>query len=121
MSSASTTIKFKMKDTKDAVAAAAIMRSIASQRKPEYPNELKKFIDAIEIDENTVRVEDSYSLMSSTFNEMIPQIMLGIAMRPIGKSTMKAWFMSFDCGYGSDFVGKISKSGEFTMSFNQHD
>ena len=49
MSSASTTIKFKMKDTKDAVAAAAIMRRIASLRKPEYPNELKKFIDATHV------------------------------------------------------------------------
>ncbi len=116
-----TNIKFDMNSNEDANKVADIMKEIASKRAPEYESELEDFIAGIVVDGNTVKVEDCYSLMSNTFCEIIPQIMMAIARCSFGPITMDAWFYSCNCGYEAEFNGRIFKSGKFRMSFNEHE
>ena len=116
-----TNIKFNMNSNEDANTVADIIKEVASKREPESPNELKHFIADIEVKENVVIVEDSCSLFSNTFCEMIPQIMIDIARRSFGPITMNAWFYSCNCGYEAEISGQIFKNGKFKMSFNDHE
>ena len=116
-----TNIKFNMNSNEDANTVADIIKEVSSKREPESPNELKHFIADIEVKENVVIVEDSCSLFSNTFCEMIPQIMIDIARRNFGPITMNAWFYSCNCGYEAEISGQIFKNGKFKMSFNEHE
>lgn len=118
---ASTDFIIKMNNNEDANKAAAIMKRIASRRAPETPNEMNNFIAGIVVEGNTVKVEDNYSLMSQTFCEMIPQIMMDIARFDFGAITMEAWYCSYNCGYEAEFIGRVFKNGKFRMSFHEHE
>ena len=118
---ASTDFIIKMNNNEDAIKAAAIMERIASNRAPETPNEMSRFIEGIVIDGNNVKVEDNYSLMSCTFCELIPQIMMEIARYNFGAITMEAWYCSYNCGYEAEFSGRVFKNGKFRMSFKEHE
>lgn len=121
MSSAYTNFVIKMNNREDANRVAAIMKEITSRRTPDYPTENDKFIEGIVIDGKEVRLEDNFSLTSNSFRELIPQIMTDIAGHSFVSIKMEAWYTSCNCGYEAEYLGRISKSGEFTMSFNEHD
>ena len=94
---------------------------MAADRIPDYPTEIDKFVAGIEVEEKTVKVDENYSLMSNTFCEWIPQIMMAIARCGFGAITMEAWFVSESCGYEAEFSGRVFKNGKFRMNFNEHD
>lgn len=121
MSCASTEITIKMNCVEDANKAVSIMKEIASKRTPDYPNEISKFLDDIVIDDTTVKVEESYSLMSNTFCELIYEIMRIIAKYNFGPITMDAWYDSYDSGYEASFSGRVYKNGKFKLSFSEHE
>ncbi len=105
----------------DAKKVVTIIKDMAAKRTPDYPSEIDKFVAGIEIDGNTVKVEYNYSLMSNTFCEWIPQIMMEIARRNFGEVTMEAWFVSENCSYEAEFSGRIFKNHKFRMSFSEHE
>ena len=121
MSSATTDFIINLNNNNDANKVASIMKEVASRRIPEYENEISKFIAGITVDGNKVMVEENYSLMSCTFCELVPQIMMAIAMNHLGEIYMEAWFTSYNCGYEAEFIGRVYKNGKFKMSFNEHE
>ena len=112
-------ISIKANSNEDANKATSIMKETASKRTPEYPTEIEKFIADITVDGNTVKVDESYSLMSDTFSELIPQIMRNIADHGIKAITMEAWFTSLNCGYEAEFCGRVFKNGNCRTSFKE--
>ena len=119
--SASIDLEFKMNNNDDANKAAAIMKEIASERTPEYPKEIEKFIAGITVEDNIVKMEDNYSLMSNTFSELIPHIMEEIAKNNFGAITMEAWFTSYSCSYEAECKGRVFKNGNFRLKFSVHE
>ena len=119
--SATTNMTIKLNNNTDANKAAAIMKEVASKVTPDYPTEISKFVADITVEDCTVKVEESYSLMSCTFCDMIPQIMRAIAKNGFGPITMEAWFTSFSSDYEAEFSGRVYKNGKFTMTFSEHD
>ena len=121
MSSAYTDFIIKTNSAQDANKVVSIIKCVASERTPEYPNEITKFIDDISVDNTTVKVEYSYSIMDSTFCELVPQIMRRIARYDLREITMDAWFTSCNCGYEAEFSGRIFKNGKLRISFQEHE
>ncbi len=118
---ATTNIIINMNNKEDANKAAEIMKETASKRTPETLNEINNFISGITVKDNSVIVDESYSLMSNTFCELIPQIMMNIVRHGFGAITMEAWFTSYSCGYEAEFTGKVFKSGKYRMTFKEHE
>ena len=119
--SASTDFVINMNSAEDANKVVSIMKNIAAQRTPDYPTEIEKFIADITVEGSTVKVEDSYSLMSPTFREMGFQIMTEIGRHNFGAFTMQAWFTSYNCGYEAEFSGRAFKNGKYRISFSEHE
>ena len=119
--SSTTSFYANMNSENDATRVASIVKRMAANRTPDYPTEIERFVAGIEIDGNTLKIENSYSLMCCTFCEWIPQIMMEIAMWDFGAFTMEAWHESESCGYEAQCNGRVFKNGKFRMSFYQHE
>ncbi len=119
--SSRTNLYINLNNNDDANKVASIMKRMAAERIPDYPTEIDKFVAGIEVEEKTVKIEENYSLMSNTFCEWIPQIMMEIARGDFGAITMDAWYVSENCSYEAEFSGRVFKNHKFRMSFNEHD
>ena len=121
MSSDYTDMIIRMNNSEDAKKAASIMKEVASSRTPVYETEIVKFVNDIIIDGNDVKVDISYSLISETFCELIPQIMRMISRYNFGAITMDAFYTSSISGYEVEISGRVFKNGNFRMSFSEHE
>ena len=121
MSSATTNLSIVLNSVDDANRAVVFIKDVVAERTPDYPNELDKFIADIVVDGNTVKVEESYSLMSNTFCELVPQIIRRIAKNDFGAFTAEAWYTSFNSDYEAEFSAKVFKNGKLKINFSEHD
>lgn len=115
----STNIIIKTNNNQNAKTTAALIREIASSRIPETPNEMKKFINGIVVENNLVKIEKNYSLFSCSFRELMPQIMTKLAKNNLCAISMKAYYDSFNCGYKAKYIGQLSKDGKIRMFFEE--
>ena len=111
----------KMNNVEDANKAVSIIKEVVAKRTPEYPTEISKFIADITIEGNNVVIDESYSLMSNTFCELMPRIMWEIGKYNFGAITMDAWFTSSNCGYEADISARVFKNGKLRISFSEHE
>ena len=121
MGSATTNLTIITNSVEDANRAVAIIKDVVAERTPDYPKELDKFIADIVVDGNTVKIEESYSLMSNTFCELIPQIIRRITKYDFGAFTAEAWYTSFNSDYEAEFSARVLKNGKLKISFSEHE
>lgn len=81
-----------LNDKNDADKVLTIIKREASKITPEYPTEIERFIDGIQVEGNTVKTEANYSLVIGSFFELMPKIMMEIAVGSFGPITMEAAF-----------------------------
>ena len=116
-----TNITIKVETEEQAIKVANIMKRIASERTPEFKAELTTFIFDIKINENVVEINDSCSLISNTFCEMVPQIMFAIGRYDFGRISMDAYYYSCNCGYEATCIGRRFKNGNIRISLKETD
>ena len=114
-----TNMTITMETKEHAIKAVEIIENIAADRTPEFETELTTFIEDIEIKENVIEVDSSCSLMSSTFCEMLPQIMRTIGHYNFGKIKMDAYFFSCNCGYEASCTGRRFRNGNIRVSLTE--
>ena len=113
-------MNIKMNNNEDAMKAAEIVKKVVCSRASEYAKQAEAFISCIKVEESEVTA-DSYSFLSYSFCEIIPQIMMEIARYNFGASKMFAGHYSESCGYEAEFKGQIFKNGNFRMNFREHE
>ncbi len=105
-----TNLKMTMENKSQAIKAAEMIAEIAAMRTPESPNELKNFLECVDVKRNMVIVDESCSLWENTFLEMMPEIIRVCAALTIQKYEALAWHNSCNCGYAATIEAERSSS-----------
>ena len=103
-----TNLKMTMENKSQAIKAAEMIAEIAAKRTPESPNELKNFLECVDVKRNMVIVDDSCSLWENTFLEMLPEIIRACAALTNQKYEVLAWHNSCNCGYSATIEAERS-------------